>query len=155
LIQFWLSNKPHDEAQRYGVSWGDPEKWALERERASKKILKELSPELKSNPLGLEVLKVVKKLESEAVRLQEEGKFISVVICTQGVPTDPQGLSNSAVMKDCLKNLKALSNLPVKLVFRLCTKEKKVLNFYKKVDLDIECDVLGNYWDEVSSFCHC
>ena len=43
-----------------------------------------------------------------------------------------------------------MSDLPVKIVFRLCTRDKKVLNFYKKVDMDINCDVLGSYWDEVS-----
>jgi hypothetical protein len=70
-----------------------------------------------SNPLGREINKVIKKLEAEAIRLEEQGKFVSVVICTQGVPTNEFGESSSSVMKDCLSSLKALSRLPVRIVF--------------------------------------
>jgi hypothetical protein len=89
-------------------------------------------------------------IKPEATCLKKEGKFVSVIICTQGVPTDKEVDSGSAVMIECLQSLTALSNLPVKIVFWLCTNEKKVTDFYKKVDLKMECDVLDSYWDEVS-----
>jgi hypothetical protein len=145
-----MTNKPQSEAQRYGVCWGEPETWSSERDLASQKILKTIKPERVSNPLGREICKVIQKLKAAATWVKEEGKFVSVVICTQGVPTNEFGETSSAVMKECIQSFKALSDLPVKIVFRLCTRDKKVLNFYKKVDMDINCDVLGSYWDEVS-----
>lgn len=79
-----------------------------------------------------------------------KGKFVSVVVCTQGVPTDENGLNSSEVMEEYIRSLFALSDLPVKIVFRLSTSDRNVLNFYKKADLDIiDCDVLGDYWKEV------
>jgi hypothetical protein len=145
-----MINKPHDECQRYGICWGNPECWAQARDHASHKILEVLKPEQKANPIGSEVLKCAKMIKPEATCLKKEGKFVSVIICTQGVPTDKEVDSGSAVMIECLQSLTALSNLPVKIVFWLCTNEKKVTDFYKKVDLKMECDVLDSYWDEVS-----
>ena len=57
--------------------------------------------------------------------------------------------SSTTIMKECIKNWKELSELPVKLVFRLCTNDQKVVNFYKRVSDELECVVLGNYWVEV------
>ena len=109
-----------------------------------------MKPEQISNPLGFEGHRVVKKIKAATTRLEEEGKFITVVISTQGVPTNITGDdSSTAIMKECIKNWKELTELPVKLVFRLCTNDQKVVKFYKKVSNEIECVVLGNYWVEV------
>ena len=78
-----------------------------------------------------------------------------MVISTQGVPTDSNGHNKSEAMKEFIGSLFVLSELPVKITFRLCTREKKVLEFYNKVDLDIPCDVLGDYWTEVSILTEC
>ena len=144
-----MVNVPRDHPQRYGICWGNPAKWALERDHASQIMLKELKPEKDHNPLGPEVLKVAKKLQPEAVRMEEEGKFVSVVICTQGRPKNERGESSPQVMKDCIINLKALAKFPVKITFRLCTGDDDVLNFYRKAGRELGLDVLGDYWDEV------
>ena len=52
-------------------------------------------------------------------------------------------------MKECIASLFELSDLPVKIVLRLCTSQQSVLDFYKKVELDVDCDVMGDYWNEV------
>jgi hypothetical protein len=149
LPKFWMTNKPQNEAQRYGVCWGELEIWSSERDFASQKILKTIKPERISNPQGREIGTVIQKLKSAATGLEENGKFVSVVISTQGIPSDTFTESNSAVMEEYIQSLRALSALPVKIVFRLCTDDKKGRNFYKKIDMDIDCDVLGSYWDEV------
>ena len=146
-----MVNDPRDHPQRYGICWGDPANWSSERDHASQIMLKELRPEKDSNPLGPEVLKVVKKIESEAARMEEEGKFVSVVICTQGVPKNERGEGSSHVMKDCIINLKALAKFPVKITFRLCTGDEKVLSFYRKAGRELGLDIMGDYWDEVST----
>lgn len=76
---------------------------------------------------------------------------MSVVVCTQGVPTDENGVNSPEVMRECIASLFALTDLPVKIVFRLCTSDRDVIEFYNKIDLEIECDVLGDYFSEVSS----
>jgi hypothetical protein len=98
---------------------------------------------------------MIRKLESEAPRLREEGKFVSVVISTQGVPTDLEAESTSEIMSEYIQSLKALSELPARITFRLVTGDKKVIDFYKKVDLGFECDVIGDYWDEVCALVVC
>lgn len=113
-------------------------------------MLKAIKPEQKSNPLGYETRRFVKKIKAAAPRLEDEGKYITVVVSTQGVPTNITGDDGSTtIMKECIKNWKELSELPVKLVFRLCTNDQKVVNFYKRVSVELQCVVLGNYWVEV------
>lgn len=104
-------------------------------------------PEQCTNPLAREILRIAKNIESAALRFKDKGKFVSVVICTHGLSTDKNGDSNPETMREYITNLKALANLPVKIVLRLCSGERKVMKLYRKVDVD--CDVLGSYPDEV------
>lgn len=38
-----------------------------------------------------------------------------------------------------------LSNLPVKVVFRLCTDNDNVVDFFSSLDSKLDCDVLGEF----------
>lgn len=74
---------------------------------------------------------------------------VSVIICTQGVPTDSDGNKGSDVLKDYLQSLVGLAaSLPVKIVFRICSDDDKVLEFYNVVDQKVESDVLDDFWSE-------
>ena len=143
-----MTNKPKNTDQRFAISWGDPQNWPSQRQ-TSLETLQALAPDLQANPLSDQIHKIIARLEPEAARLKSEHKFVSVVICTQGAATDKYGQNSPEVMKECIASLFALSDLPVKIVFRLCTNQKSVLDFYKKMELDVECDVMGDYWNEV------
>jgi hypothetical protein len=40
------------------------------------------------------------------------------------------------------------TDLPVKIIFRLCTDNDLIVNFYNTLDLNEKCDVLDDYWGE-------
>ena len=79
-------------------------------------------------------------------------KVVTVVLCTQGRQTDEHGNEGSAVMKDCVDSLKALSKLPVKIVVRLCAHDEKAEEFVSKIDGKLDSVViLGDFWEEAVS----
>jgi hypothetical protein len=153
IHQFWFVNKPNDVnvPQRFGVCWGDSDQWPAEREAASQIMKNYVTPEHACNPIATEVRKVASRLDHVAMDLEERDKFVSVIICTQGVPTDEQGLRGAAVLKDYLGSLVGLAaTLPVKIVFRICNDDDRVLDFYNVVDQRVESDVIDDFWSEVS-----
>jgi hypothetical protein len=109
-----------------------------------------VAPEHACNPIASEVRKVASRLDHVAAHLEERNKFVSVIICTQGVPTDEQGMRGAAVLKDYLGSLVGLAaTLPVKIVFRICNDDERVMEFYNVVDQRVESDVLDDFWNEV------
>lgn len=111
--------------------------------------MKDVTPDRACAPLATVVRKITSRLVPVAAQLDQEEKFVSVIICTQGVPTDENGKKGPAVLKDYLKSLSSLASVPVKVVFRICTDDEDVLEFYNTVDAKIECDVLDDFWGEV------
>ena len=43
----------------------------------------------------------------------------------------------------------SLSQLPVKIIFRLCTDNDQVVDFFSSLDSKLDCDVLDDFWGEV------
>ena len=129
----WLVNDPHTPTvpQRFGLCWSHPKQLEAEREQVCRilKQIKDGGPETlaeKRNPLVNQVRKIEKFLAPEASRISAHGKFVSVVICTSGEPTDEDGKKGKEVRKELRKSLLSLSKLPVKIVFRLCTDDEEV-----------------------------
>ena len=81
--------------------------------------------------------------------MREKNEFVSVIICTHGVPTDRNGKYDKEVLKEFVDNLKELAELPVRIIFRLITDDEKVLDYYSSLDKKIVCDVLDDYLGEV------
>lgn len=146
-------NKPSSSIpQKFGVCWGDSKDWATERENAAR-IMNEVSPEYACNPLAHEVRNIASRLDNVASHLEEKDKFVSVIICTQGVPSNEDGEKGPAVLTDYLKSLIGLASLPVKIVFRICSDDDGVLDFYNIVDQKVQSDVLDDYYGEVCIIC--
>lgn len=57
------------------------------------------------NPLARQVRKVEKYLRGEAETLRKNDEFVSVVICTHGIPTDERGNTGKLVTKDFIDSL--------------------------------------------------
>lgn len=147
-----MVNKPNDNdvPQRFGICWGDSKNWAAEREHASQ-IMKDLMPEHTCNPLASEVRQIASRLDTVASRLEEKQKFVSVIVCTQGVPTDTDGKKGANVLKEYLQSLVGLAaTLPVKIVFRICSDDDGVLEFYNVVDQKVESDVIDDFYSEAT-----
>ena len=116
--------------------------------------MEDATPEHTGNPLSAEIRKVANRLHPVASHLEGNNKFISVVISTQGVPTNENGEKGPLVLKEYLKSLVELASLPVKLVFRICSDDDAVLEFYNVVDTKVDSDVLDDFWAEVRLSLH-
>ena len=78
---------------------------------------------------------------------------VTVIICTQGRPTTRDGDIGSKMMKDFEDELELMSELPVKIILRLCTDTQEVRDMYNHMDSRFDCiDVLDDFWGEVRDF---
>jgi len=75
---------------------------------------------------------------------------ISVVVATQGIPTNEKGESNSQVVQQFIQILKSFENLPVYVMIRLCTDDERVFDFYNSIQdqLRFPYDVLDDFFGE-------
>ena len=150
--KYWFVNDPPDGLpKRFGLCWGSKDDVVGELEQVNS-IMSDVCLDSKENPLGRQFRKIERYLSREAARLEECDQYVGVVICTQGVPTDECGNRGEDVMKAFVKNLISLSKLPVKIVFRLCTDDDQVVDFYNTLDANDQCacDVLDDFWGEVT-----
>ena len=76
----------------------------------------------------------------------EENKRLTVVICTQGTPTNSKGQTNKAIRQEFEQEIENLSKLPVKIVVRLTTGDDKVVEMYSDTCARFDgIDVLDNW----------
>ena len=118
---------------------------------------KSLQDLLNKSPSGLTPLcyhigEVVKDIEKLEQQLRDSGDSVSVIIATDGVPTDGSIL-------DALKPL-AVSRTKVNIVVRLYTDAPQIFEYWNKVDKDLELpidvmdDIEGEF-KEIRSFNPC
>lgn len=101
-------------------------------------------------PLTAHILHIEQQIQDIADSLRERGQRITVVLATDGLPTDEEGGESEEVFQDFIAALRMLEGLPVWVVIRLCTNEKKVTEFYNQIDevLEFNLEVLDDYLDE-------
>jgi len=78
--------------------------------------------------------------------------FVSsfITVATDGLPSDQFGISTPESQSEFIESLKQLQLLPVWIIIRLCTHDRAVLNFYRRLDKELEkpVDVLGGFLNE-------
>lgn len=89
-------------------------------------------------PLTQHVWDIQKSIHKMTPKLRRDGRQVVVVLATDGLPTDADGYIGDDVDAEFLSALKALEGLPIWLVIRLCTDEKKVKQFYNDLDSKVE-----------------
>ncbi|EJK74309.1 hypothetical protein THAOC_04022 [Thalassiosira oceanica] len=91
-------------------------------------------------------------VEHDAQRLNAAGKFVNLVVCTQGLAaSDDGGASRSQALRDSevRQSLYQLSKLPVRITLRLCTDDDETLRMYNQLDGRLDyVDVLDDYEGE-------
>ena len=97
----------------------------------------------------LSILRNIRALTLEISKISDKllanNKKVSVIICTDGEPTDSftDGKSDHRALEKAFKELLAL---PVKVVIRICTDNEDVTNYWNKIDNfgDIDIDVIDD-----------
>lgn len=81
------------------------------------------------------VLGIHEDIRKEESRLNRQGKKIAVVLTTDGVPTDVTGMRQGPDIKaEFEEAVTNLLQLPVCTVLRLCTDERKVVDYFNSLD---------------------
>lgn len=105
--QFRLVNEAEDMPRKFTVCWSSKsssEEVAKERDEIINNI-KSVKLEKRVNPLARQVRRVEKYLSNEAEALKKNDEFVSVVICTHGIPTDEEGNTGKVVTKEFVDSL--------------------------------------------------
>lgn len=94
-------------------------------------------------PLKMHVMAIREEVESMKDFLRATGQHVSIVICTDGLPSDTTD-------EDFMKELRRLEGLPVWIVIRLCTNEIDAVDFYNRLDAELEVpvDVVDDFLGE-------
>jgi len=87
-------------------------------------------------PICFQVKAVIEKIKMVENTLRQNGQKACVIICTDGESTDG----------NLTESMRPLENLPVWVVVRLCTDEKKIVEYWNEIDseLELEMDVLDD-----------
>jgi len=92
-------------------------------------------------PLTNHIWNIQRSIHRITPKLRRERRQVVVVLATDGLPTDEDGYIGDDVDAEFLSALRALEGLPVWLVIRLCTDEKKVKEFYNALDGKVELNL--------------
>lgn len=94
-------------------------------------------------PLTQHILEIKSDLEAMVPKLQRTGRKVTVVIATDGIPTDAFGYEQR---DEFVQALRSLEGLPLWIVVRLCTDEEAVVSFYNDLDehLELSLEVLDD-----------
>ncbi|KAL7516970.1 hypothetical protein ACHAWX_001936 [Stephanocyclus meneghinianus] len=145
--KFRFVNEHERTPKELSICWGKPEEASAERDEVINAI-KNAKLVARINPLARQIREIKRSISRQAEKLKQKDQFVSVIICTHGVPTDEKGDSGKAVIKDYVESLISLAQLPVRIVVRLFTDHYEVVDFYASLDVKVECDVLDDYWGE-------
>lgn len=126
--------------------------------------LESLSTLLRNNkprgvtPLSDRLEEILYRVKKEANRLRERGQMVFITIATDGLPTSStSGHSSIADQQQLIEQLRCLSGaLPVQLVIRLCTDDEKTIEFYNRIDEELEfpLDILDDISSEAKEIAH-
>jgi len=111
--------------------------------------LRRIQPE-GSTPLTQHMREIREELIAMAPELRQTGQRVSIVIATDGLPTNETGQGGDFEKRRFVEALRLLEGLPVWLVIRLCTDEDDVVDFYNDLDhmLELSIDVLDDFTAE-------
>ena len=159
--KFWLLNKPESRydddgaKQKFCVCWSTPSDIPNEM-AVVKQSMKGATPTMGYAPMSFHIQKLKRAIDKLSPRLVSEGKHTTIVICTQGIPTDVEGNTGKHVLKEYKETLASFGKMPVKVIFRLCTDDVKVLDMYNNFDNNLDgFDCIDDYWGEVRMYSIC
>jgi len=101
-------------------------------------------------PLIDHITEIREAVSQLAPKLRSNGTKVSIILATDGLPTDARGYGGTAIQQQFVHALRSLESLPVWLVVRLCTDEDSVVEFYNDLDnqLELSMEVLDDFMEE-------
>jgi hypothetical protein len=148
-VRFALVNDPHVSGAPQYFSMNQTGNLAIEQQ-----TLQHVMTNTRPNGptlLTKQILVLIDYIASIAPSLKANNQTVSVIIATQGLPTDETNASPPGVLRDFIQALRALEALPVWVILRLCTDDDKAFEFYNSIDAESDLprtDVLDDFMGE-------
>lgn len=89
-------------------------------------------------PLSERLTEIREMLMDIAPVLDKQGQKVTIVIATDGLPTDAYGGSSPEASREFVQTLRSLQSFPIWMVVRLCTDDEETCNFYNSLDEELE-----------------
>lgn len=109
-------------------------------------------------PLSERLEEILRRVKKEANGLLQRGQMVFITIATDGLPTSAtSGRSTPVDQQELIDQLRSLCmTLPVQLVFRLCTDDENTIDFYNRIDEELEfpLDILDDIASEAKEIAH-
>lgn len=83
--------------------------------------------------LSKQLSTIQRYIASISPQLNTSNQKVSVIIATQGLPTNDNNESNYEITQEFVQVLQSFNTLPVVITVRLCTDDEQVFNFYNSV----------------------
>lgn len=150
-ISFRLLNDPGARVgpQRFGICCEGNESCKQEEARRANDIMSKISP-MGKTPLTSRVNEIYCEIKLNEAYLRNSGKRVSIIIATDGLPTDSDGDNGIHAHENFINALRKLEGLPIWILIRLCTNDENVAAFYNNLDkqLELSIEVLDDYGSE-------
>mmetsp|Transcript_33703 Transcript_33703/g.81706 ORF Transcript_33703/g.81706 Transcript_33703/m.81706 type:complete len:269 (-) Transcript_33703:1419-2225(-) len=103
-------------------------------------------------PLTEHVMEIRANVMAMRDKLRQNGQKVTIVLATDGLPTDQHGVSGYQANREFEQSLRSLEGLPVWIVVRLCTDQELVTNYYNGLDsqLELSLEVLDDFVGEAA-----
>ena len=149
FTEFHFLNDPGPSigSQTFAVGRGKP----VQQEISQVRNLMLRAKPVGASPLQAPLTVVADKIRKSRNQLLLSKRRVSVVIVTDGVPTDKDGTENGSTAEDeFLTALRAFEDLPCWIVVRLCTSEKRIVDYWNNLDArcDLQLEVLDDHLSE-------
>jgi hypothetical protein len=149
---FRLLNNPgmHVGPQEFSVAERGIDSNIIEDDVAlARRVMSNASP-TGVTPLTSHLQAIRQRLIMDADELNSRGERLTVVLATDGLPTNEQGIGGYQERNEFTEALRSLQGLPVWIVIRLCTDEDDVVEFYNSIDdqLELSIEVLDDFIGE-------
>jgi hypothetical protein len=101
-------------------------------------------------PLTKQLRTVRDYVQMIAPQLRAQHQIVPIILATQGLPANEQGISSPVILQEFIQTLTSLESLPVWLVIRLCTDDERAFEFYNSLDAQHNqpCDILDDFYGE-------
>lgn len=108
-------------------------------------------------PLREHILEVRNNIVALEPQLRRDGSKVSIIIATDGLPSDSQGYSTETVKQDFEHALRSLEGLPIWIVVRLLTDDDDVVQYWNEIDrkLELSIEVLDDFESEAKEMHVC
>ena len=143
--RYALLNPPQQQQQQQQRGGNLPQYWSIHQsgnlpleQQILRRVMQETVP-AGPTPLTAQFKILREHLMAMAPQWIAQRQTVTIVVATQGCPTNERGESSPATVQEFVQVLRSLETLPVGgVVLRMCTDDERAFDFYNRLDAQIQ-----------------